>query len=90
LSSEVTTTASDVGIQLLQVLRDATASSSSVGRNNTLFEEYPDGHTERTVYHLLTTPWDVLPPDQGMVKEYYKVKDLNRDQFAGNRMNYPV
>jgi hypothetical protein len=28
LSSEVTTTASDVGIQLLQVLRDATASSS--------------------------------------------------------------
>jgi hypothetical protein len=25
-----------------------------------------------------------------MVKEYYKVKDSNRDQFAGDRMNYNV
>jgi hypothetical protein len=55
-----------------------------------LFEEYPDGHTFRTFYHSLTTPWDVLPPDQGMVKEYYKVKDSNKDQFARDRMNYPV
>jgi hypothetical protein len=55
-----------------------------------LFEEYPDGHTFRTFYHLPTTLWDVLPPDQGMVKEYNKVKDLNKDQFAGDRMNYPV
>jgi hypothetical protein len=85
-SSEVTTTASDVGIQLLQVLRDATASSMLVGRNNTLFEEYLDGHTERTFYHLLTTPWEVLPPDQGMIKKYYKVKDSNRDQFVVDRM----
>jgi hypothetical protein len=69
--SEVTTTASDVGIKLLQVLRDATASSSSGNfeRNNTLFEEYPEGQTFRTFYHSLTTSWDVLPPDQGMVKE---------------------
>jgi hypothetical protein len=88
-SLEVTTTASDVGIQLLQVLRGATASSSSV-RNNTLCVEYWDGHTERTFYNSLTTPWDVLSPDQGMVKEYYKVKDSNRDQFAVDRMNYPV
>jgi hypothetical protein len=55
-----------------------------------LIEEYPDGHTFRTFYHSLTTLWDVLPPDQGMVKEYYRVKDSNKDQFAGNRMNYPV
>jgi hypothetical protein len=90
--SEVTTTASDVRIQLLQVRREATASSSSgnFGRNNSLFEEYLDGHTEQTFYHTLTTPWDVLPLDQGMVKEYYKVKDLKKYQFAGDRMNYPV
>jgi hypothetical protein len=25
-----------------------------------------------------------------MVKEYYKVKDSNKDQFAGDIMNYPV
>jgi hypothetical protein len=25
-----------------------------------------------------------------MVKDYYKVKDLNKDQFAGDIMNYPV
>jgi hypothetical protein len=55
-----------------------------------LFEEYQDGHTEQTFYHSLTTPWDVLPPDQGMVKEYDKVKDSNKHQFAGNMMNYPV
>jgi hypothetical protein len=42
VSVEMTTTVSVVGIHFLQVLRDATASSSSgnLGRNNTLFEEY--------------------------------------------------
>jgi hypothetical protein len=47
-----------------------------------LFEEYPDSHSKQTFSHSLTTPCDVLPPDQGMVKEYYKVKDSNKDQFA--------
>jgi hypothetical protein len=47
--TKATTTASDVGIQLLQ-LRNATASSSTgkFGKKNTLFKEYPDGHTFRS------------------------------------------
>jgi hypothetical protein len=62
----------------------ASSSAGNFGRNNMLFEEIPDGHT------LTDYAWDVLPPDQGMVKEYYKVKDSNKDQFAGNKMNYHV
>jgi hypothetical protein len=26
--------------------------------------------------------WDVLPQDQGMVKEYYRVKESKKGQFA--------
>jgi hypothetical protein len=72
------------------VLRNATASSSAVkfGRKNALLKEYPEGHTFRAFYHSLTTQWDVLPQDQGMVKEYYRVKDPNKGQFAGVIMNY--
>jgi hypothetical protein len=55
-----------------------------------LFEDYPDGHTLRAYYHSLTTQWDVLPQDQGMVKEYYRVKELNKGLFASVRMNYHV
>jgi hypothetical protein len=60
----------------------SSSSLGNFGRNNMLFEEYPDSHSKQTFSHSLTTPCDVLPPDQGMVKEYYKVKDSNKDQFA--------
>jgi hypothetical protein len=74
--TKATTTASDVYIQLLQVLRNATASSSvgKFGRKNALFTEYPDGHIFKAIYHSLITQWDVLLQDQGTVKEYYRVK----------------
>jgi hypothetical protein len=86
------TMASDVGIQLRQVLRNATASSSAgkFGKKNALFEEYLEDHTFRAFYHSRTTQWDILPQDQGMDKEYYRVKESNKGQFAGVRMNYHV
>jgi hypothetical protein len=34
--------------------------------------------------------WDVLPQDQGLVREYYRVKESNKGQFVGVRMNYHV
>jgi hypothetical protein len=44
----------------------------------------------RTFYKSLKEPWDILPPDQGQVKDYYKIKDANQDKFTGERLNYPV
>jgi hypothetical protein len=52
---KATTTASDIDVQLLQVLRKALAFQN-----------------------------------QGMVKEYYRMKESNRSQFTGVRMNYHV
>jgi hypothetical protein len=90
--TKATTTVSDVGIQLRQALRNATASSSvgNFGNKNALFKEYPDDHTFRAFYHSQPMQWDVLPQDQGMVREYYGVKKSNKSQFAGVRMNYHV
>jgi hypothetical protein len=79
-------------MQLLQVLRDATstAGGGGFGAGTKLIEEYPDGHTMRTFYKSLVQPWDIIPPETGPVKEYYKVRDANKDQFAGDRINFPV
>jgi hypothetical protein len=44
----------------------------------------------RTYYRSLKEPWNELPPDQGPAKEFYKVKNANKDLFSGNRLNYPV
>jgi hypothetical protein len=71
------TRASDIGIELLEVLKNTTA-YSSVGKFGTkyaLLKENPDGQTFRAFNHSLTRQWDILPQDQGMVKEYYKVKE---------------
>jgi hypothetical protein len=90
--TKATTTASDVGIQLLQVRRKATAFSSAgkFGRKYALLKEKPDGQTFRAFNHSLTTQWEVLPQDQGMVRQYKRVKESNKGQFAGVRMNYHV
>jgi hypothetical protein len=80
-------------VPLLQVLREATANSLEGGRFSRdikLNEEYPDGHTLRTFYRSLNKPWDVLPNEQGQIKEYYKVKDANQEKFAGDRLCYPI
>jgi hypothetical protein len=70
--TKATTTASDIGIELLQVLKNTTAYSSTgkFGTKYALLEENPDGQTFRAFNHSLTTQWDVCPQDQGMVKEY--------------------
>jgi hypothetical protein len=83
---------SDVGMQLLQVLRDATstAGGGGFGAGTKLIEAYPDGHTMRTFYKSLVQPWDIIPPETGSVKEYYKVRDANKHQFAGDRIKFPV
>jgi hypothetical protein len=90
--TKATTTASYISIQLLQVLRKATAFSSAgkFGRRYALLKENPDGQTFRAFHHSLTTQWDVLPQDQGMVREYYRVKESNNGQFLGVRMKYHV
>jgi hypothetical protein len=81
----------DVGMQLIQVLRDASVNISSYsGKETKVNEDYPDGHTQRTYYRSLSSPLDILPPDHGPVKEYYKVKDANKDKFEGDRLNYPI
>jgi hypothetical protein len=82
----------DVGMQLLQVLRDATSNAGGTfsGGGTKLIEEYLDGHTMRTYYRSLQKPWDILPPETGPVKQYYKVRDANKDQSAGDRINFPV
>jgi hypothetical protein len=85
-----TTNTTDVGGEMLRLLREATSSSSGGGRNTNLVEDYTDGHTMRTYYRSLKEPWNELPPDQGPVKEFYKVKDANKELFSGNRLNYPV
>jgi hypothetical protein len=71
------TTASDIGIELLQVIKNTTASSSAgkFGRKYALLKENPDDQTFKAFNHSLTMQWDVLPQDQGMVKEYYRVKE---------------
>jgi hypothetical protein len=82
---------SDVGLQLLQVLRDAPPNSSNYsGRDSKLNEEYPDRHTQRTVYRSLVEPWSIILPEQGAVKEYNKVENANKDRFMGDRLPYPV
>jgi hypothetical protein len=81
---------SDVGSQLLQVLREAAGGTGYGNRNTQLTEDYPEGHTIRTLYMSLADPWSIIPPDSGPVKEYYKVKDANQDQFSGDRLSYPV
>jgi hypothetical protein len=85
-----TTNTTDVGSEMLRLLREATSSSSGGGRNTNLIEDYTDGHTMRTYYRSLKEPWNELPPDQGPVKEFHKVKEANKDLFSGNRLNYPV
>jgi hypothetical protein len=89
---KATTTASDIGIELLQVLKNTTASSSAgkFGRKDALLKENPERQTFRAFNHSLTTQWDVLLQDQGLVREYYRVKESNKGQFAGVRMNYHV
>jgi hypothetical protein len=88
------TASSDVASQLLQVLREATSvpgqGGEGFGRTAILTEEYPDFHSMRTFYKSLKPPWDIVPPEQGQVKEYYKVKDANKDKFGGDRLNYLV
>jgi hypothetical protein len=83
---------SDVGMQLLQVLRDATstAGGGGFGAGTKLIEEYPDGRTMRTFYKSLVQQWNIISPETGPVNEYYKVRDANKDQFAGDRINFPV
>jgi hypothetical protein len=90
--TKATTTASYIGIELLQVLKNTTATSSAgkFGRKYVLLKENPDGHTFRAFNHSLTTQWDVLPQERGLVREYYRVKESNTSQFAGIRMNYHV
>jgi hypothetical protein len=75
--TKATTTTLDIGIELLQVLKNTMASSSAgkFGRKYALLKENPDGQTFRAFNHSLTTQWDVLPQDQSMVKEYYRVKE---------------
>jgi hypothetical protein len=65
------TSSSEMGLQLLQCLRDATGSAGSMGKKpHKLADEYPEGHTMRTYYQSLAEPWDILPPILGPVKEY--------------------
>jgi hypothetical protein len=74
------TSVSDVGAQLLQVLREAASSSgggSSFTGGKKLLENYPDGHTMQTLNRSLAEPWNIIPPEEGPVKEYYKVRDAN-------------
>jgi hypothetical protein len=63
--TKATTTASDISIELLQVLKNTTASSSAgkFGKKYVLLQENPDGQTFRAFNHSLTTQWDVLPQD---------------------------
>jgi hypothetical protein len=75
--TKATTTASDIGIELLQVLKNTIdySRAGKFGRKYALFKENQDGQTFRAFNTSLTTQWDVLPQDQGMVKEYYMVKE---------------
>jgi hypothetical protein len=75
--TKATTTASDIGIELRQVLKNTTASSSAgkFVRKYALLKENSDGQTFRAFNHSLTMQWDVLLQDQGMVQEYYRVKE---------------
>jgi hypothetical protein len=44
----------------------------------------------RTFYKSLVQPWDIILKETGPVKKYYKLRDANKDQFAGDRINFPV
>jgi hypothetical protein len=70
--ARTTTTASDIGIKLLQVLKNTTAYSSAgkFGKKYALRKENPYGQTFRAFNHSLTTQLNVLPQDQGMIKKY--------------------
>jgi hypothetical protein len=60
---------SDVGSQLLQVLREAAGQGTGYGNRNTqLTEDYPDGHTVRTFYMSLADPWSIIPSGLRSVK----------------------
>jgi hypothetical protein len=74
------------------VLENTTAFSSAgkFGKEYALLKENLDGQTFRAFNHSLTTQWDVLPQDQSMIKEYYRVKESQEGQFAGVIMNYHV
>jgi hypothetical protein len=54
---------SDVGSQLLQVLREAAGGTGYGNRNTQLTEDYPEGHTVRTFYMSLANPWSIIPPN---------------------------
>jgi hypothetical protein len=75
-----TTIVSDIGIELLQVLKNTTAFSiaGKFGKKYALLKENPDSQTFRAFKHALTTQWDVLPQDQRMIKEYYEVKESQK------------
>jgi hypothetical protein len=57
---KATTTGSDIDIELLQVLKNTTASSNAgkFGRKYALLKENLDGQTFRAFNHLLTTQWE--------------------------------
>jgi hypothetical protein len=79
----------DVGMQMIQALRDATAAAGGgPHRQNNLVEEYPCGITMREYYDSLPEPWDVALTEYGPVKELHKVKF--REKFAGDSMGYAV
>jgi hypothetical protein len=90
--TEETTIALNIGIELRQVLKNTTARSlkENFGKRYALLKENPDGQIFRAFKHSLTTQWDILPQYQSMIKEYYEVKESQKGQFMGVRMNYHV
>jgi hypothetical protein len=79
----------DVGMQMIQALRDATAAAGGgPHRQINLVEEYPCGMTMREYYDSLPEPWDVALTEYRPVKELHKVKFT--EKFAGNQMGYAV
>jgi hypothetical protein len=66
-SEQAPHTNQDVGMQMIQALRDVTAAAGgSPHRQNNLVEEYPCGMTMREYYDSLPEPWDVALTEYGL------------------------
>jgi hypothetical protein len=90
--TEKTTIASNIVVDLSQMLRNTKARSitGNFGKRYAMLKVNPNGQTFRAFKHSLTTQWDILPKYQSMIKEYYKVKESQKGQFEGDRMSYHV
>jgi hypothetical protein len=87
--TEKTTIALKIRVDPGQLLRNKKTrrSTGNFAKKYALLKKNLDGQTFRAFMHSRPTQWDILPQNQNMIREYYKVKGSQKGQFRGVMRN---